>query len=99
MTMLIDTLIDDKKRDKEKGAADKDKKRQFSRRKVCRFCADPGLELDYKNAVVLRGFLSERGRIVPRRITGNCAKHQRALGRAVKQARMIAILPFAVTGK
>ncbi|MEK6609000.1 MAG: 30S ribosomal protein S18 [Myxococcota bacterium] len=71
----------------------------FVRRKVCRFCADPGLEIDYKNVAVLRGFVSERGKIVPRRISGNCAKHQRHLGTAVKRARMLALLPFAVTGK
>lgn len=89
---------DDRRRTKDKDK-DKDKKRLFTRRKVCKFCADPGLEIDYKDAPVLKTFLSDRGRIIPRRITGNCAKHQRHLGRAVKQARMIALVPFAVTGR
>jgi len=83
-------------KDKDK---DKEKKRMFVRRKVCRFCVDPGLDLDYKNLPVLRSYVSERGKIVPRRISGNCAKHQRSLGVAVKRARMVALLPFAVTGK
>ena len=70
------------------------KKRRYSRRKVCRFCADPSQPLDYKNTEVLKYFLTERGKIVPRRITGNCAKHQRKLALAIKQARNIALLPF-----
>ena len=73
--------------------------RSMGRRKVCRFCADKTLLLDYKNPQVLRNFITERGKLVPRRISGNCAKHQRALGVAVRRARMIALMPFTVTGK
>lgn len=68
------------------------------RRKVCRFCADKSLVVDYKDAGNLRHFLTERGKIIPRRISGNCAKHQRALSVAVKRARIIALLPFTITG-
>src|SRR5512137_3015809 len=70
------------------------KKKPFIRRKVCRFCADKKLDIDYKNPRVLRYFITERGKIIPRRISGNCAKHQREVTAAVKRARNIAILPF-----
>jgi len=66
----------------------------FHRRKVCRFCADSGLMMDYKDLRLLRSFTTERGKIVPRRISGNCAKHQRILTVAVKRARKIAFLPY-----
>lgn len=71
------------------------KKRMFQRRKVCRFCADTRLALDYKEAKTLRLFISETGKIIPRRISGNCAKHQRQLMSAIKRARHIAWLPYA----
>jgi small subunit ribosomal protein S18 len=74
-------------------------RRRGGRRRVCRFCADEGLEIDYKDAQALRYFITDRGKIVPRRISGNCAKHQRVLTRAVKRARNIALMPFTVTGK
>ncbi|MCK9522427.1 MAG: 30S ribosomal protein S18 [Proteobacteria bacterium] len=64
------------------------------RRRVCRFCADATLKLDYKDAQSLRYFISERGKIVPRRISGTCAKHQRQVCQAVKRARNIALMPF-----
>ena len=67
--------------------------RGFGRRKVCRYCADKNLKVDYKNAADLKYFVTERGKIVPRRISGNCAKHQRELTLAVKRARQIALLP------
>jgi len=70
------------------------RKRRYSRRKVCRFCSDPSIELDYKNLDILKIFITERGKIVPRRITGNCAKHQRQLAVAIKRARHIALLPY-----
>jgi small subunit ribosomal protein S18 len=70
------------------------KKRFFQRRKVCRFCADKTLGIDYKDSKGLRQFITERGKIIPRRITGTCAKHQRILTVAIKQARTIALLPF-----
>jgi small subunit ribosomal protein S18 len=69
-------------------------RRMFSRAKVCRFCADSDLPLDYKEAKTLRIFLTERHKIIPRRISGNCAKHQRRLSNEIKRARHLAILPF-----
>jgi small subunit ribosomal protein S18 len=67
----------------------------FSRRKVCRFCADKELVIDYKDPKVLRNFVSERGKIIPRRIVGTCATHQRQLCSAIKKARQIALLPYS----
>ncbi len=72
----------------------KGKKRVFHRRKYCRFCADSSLPIDYKNPKPLRSFLTERGKIIPRRISGTCAKHQRAITREIKRARTIALLPY-----
>jgi small subunit ribosomal protein S18 len=66
----------------------------FHRRKVCRFCADSSLVIDYKEPKTLRHFITERGKIIPRRISGTCARHQRMLTRAIKRARTIALLPF-----
>ncbi len=68
--------------------------RLFQRRRVCRFCHEP-VPLDYKDVSVLRNFLTERGRIIPRRISGNCMRHQRKLTIAIKRARSIALLSFA----
>jgi small subunit ribosomal protein S18 len=65
------------------------------RRKVCRFCADKALRIDYKWWDILEDFVSERGRIVPSRTTGTCAKHQRRLQSAIKQARNVALLPYS----
>ncbi len=65
-----------------------------SRRKVCAFCAEKVEEIDYKDAAKLKRFTSERAKILPRRITGTCAKHQRQLTTAIKRARHIAILPY-----
>ncbi len=70
-------------------------RRRYGRRKVCRFCAEKSLFIDYKDIRTLRYFVSERGKIVPRRISGNCAEHQRKLTEAIKRARNIALLPFA----
>jgi len=64
------------------------------KRKVCSFCIEKVDKLDYKDTGRLRKFVSERGKIVPRRISGSCAKHQRALTAAIKRARVIALLPF-----
>ncbi|MGH9413037.1 MAG: 30S ribosomal protein S18 [Terriglobales bacterium] len=71
-------------------------KKQFTRRrKVCKFCVDRIDKIDYKDYRLLQQFVAERGKIVPRRITGTCTQHQRQLTRAIKQARQIALLPFA----
>jgi small subunit ribosomal protein S18 len=69
------------------------KGRVFFKKKICKFCAQK-LKIDYKDADVLRRFITERGKILPRRITGTCAKHQRTLAVAIKRARIIALLPF-----
>jgi small subunit ribosomal protein S18 len=73
--------------------ASSDRRRHFSRRKVCRFCADHTVKIDYKDSRLLRQFITERAKIVPRRISGNCARHQREITRAIKRARNIALLP------
>jgi len=73
------------------------KKRPFQRRKVCVFCADSSMRIDYKDTKTLSHFITERGKILPRRISGNCAKHQRELTTALKRARNIALMPFTVT--
>jgi small subunit ribosomal protein S18 len=70
------------------------KKRFYHRRKVCRFCADSSLQIDYKESKSLKYFITERGKIIPRRISGACAKHQRRLTNAIKRARAIAMLPY-----
>jgi small subunit ribosomal protein S18 len=77
---------------------DRDKKRSMGRRKQCKFCGDEALKIDYKDAGLLKYFITDRGKLVPRRLTGNCAKHQRAIAVSVNRARMIALMPFAVTG-
>ncbi len=82
--------------------ARKQKRRSGSgglRRKVCRFCADSSIEIDYKDAKALRLFTTEIGKMIPRRISGNCAKHQRKLSAAIKRARHIAILPLSGQGQ
>ena len=66
------------------------------RRKVCAFCEDKNLVIDFKDVNTLKKYISERGKILPRRITGNCAKHQRAITLAVKRARHVALLPYTV---
>ena len=65
-----------------------------SRKKVCAFCVDKVESIDYKDVAKLRKYISERGKILPRRVTGTCAQHQRALTTAIKRARHIALLPF-----
>ncbi|MBF0136550.1 MAG: 30S ribosomal protein S18 [Magnetococcales bacterium] len=68
----------------------------FRRRKVCLFCADKTVRIDYKDPKLLLRFITERGKMVPSRITGVCAPHQRALAKAIKRARNLALLPFLV---
>jgi len=70
------------------------KKERRPKRKICNFCAEKLDSIDYKDTTRLRKFISERGKILPRRISGNCARHQRGLTTAVKRARIIALLPF-----
>src|SRR6266851_2797499 len=68
------------------------------RRKVCRFCADKTLSVDYKDFRTLQSFITEGGKIVPSRTSGNCARHQRQLAIAIKRARVLALLPFSTLG-
>ena len=70
------------------------RRRGMGRRKVCRFCADKNLLIDYKDSRLLGTFVSERGKLIPGRITGTCARHQRRLTVAIKQARTMALLPY-----
>jgi small subunit ribosomal protein S18 len=72
-------------------------KRTYHRRKVCKFCADSSLVIDYKDIKTLRYFTTERGKITPCRISGSCAKHQRKLGLAIKRARKMALLPYTTS--
>ncbi len=68
--------------------------RRYGRRKVCNFCVDKVESIDYKDLDTLRRYVTDRGKIVPRRQTGTCAKHQRELARAIKRSRHVALLPF-----
>src|SRR5919202_5278722 len=68
--------------------------RRMHRRKVCRFCADKVDMIDYKDVKLLQGYIPERGKILPRRISGVCTAHQRMLAEAIKRARNIALLPY-----
>lgn len=90
-------MADDMNADsKDKGSAVKGGKgrgRMFFRKKVCKFCIKK-VEVNYKNPDSLRRFITERGKILPRRITGTCAKHQRMLAREIKRSRTLALLPF-----
>lgn len=84
----------DRDRDRDGGNRRSSGKMRRSRRKVCMFCVDKAESIDYKDINKLRKYITERGKILPRRISGTCAKHQRALTDAIKRARNIALLPF-----
>jgi small subunit ribosomal protein S18 len=73
-------------------------RRSFSRKKVCRFCSDQDFVMDYKDIRMMQSFVTEHGKIVPRRISGNCATHQRALTSAVKRARNLALVGYVSMG-
>ncbi|MCL2352161.1 MAG: 30S ribosomal protein S18 [Firmicutes bacterium] len=70
------------------------KKRGRRKKRVCEYCANKQDHIDYKDAAKLRRFISERGKILPRRMTGNCAKHQRAMTISIKRARHMALMPY-----
>lgn len=70
------------------------KKIYFKRKKACKFCIDKIDEIDYKDISTIKFYVTDRGKIIPRRISGNCAIHQRKLSKAIKRARNIALLPF-----
>ena len=85
------------KKDKDKKTGDKaqgQRRTLFRRRKVCKFCADKIDDINYKDVKLLGPFVPERGKILPRRISGTCAKHQRKLQTAIKRARQIALIPY-----
>lgn len=71
------------------------RKRGRRKKRVCSFCADKAASIDYKDTAKLRRYVSERGKILPRRITGNCARHQRAVTSAIKRARHVALMPYS----
>ncbi len=79
-----------------RGPGSRPDRKFYQRRRVCRFCVDSNVKMDYKKPEILRTYLTEKGKIIPRRISGNCAKHQREIAREIKRARNIALLPFAV---
>lgn len=68
--------------------------KKMSRKKVCAFCVDKNETIDYKDVAKLKKYVTEKGKMLPRRMTGVCAQHQRILATAIKQARMVALLPF-----
>ena len=73
-------------------------RRRVLRKKVCKFCSAKSPELDFRDSHRLLKFTSERGKILPRRISGNCSRHQRTLARAIKRARSIALMPYLAAG-
>ena len=82
-------------RDKKPGDKEKGQRRpMFRRRKVCKFCADKIDDINYKDVKLLGPFVPERGKILPRRISGTCAMHQRKLQTAIKRARQLALIPY-----
>ena len=89
---------DDRSDRMDKDGDDKGRRGGFHRKKVCRFCADNEFVLDYKDARMMQSFVTEHGKIVPRRISGNCALHQRQLTTAVKRARNLALVGYVSMG-
>lgn len=75
---------------------DMKKRRMTRRKKPCSFCMDKAASIDFKDVPRLRRFITERGKIMPRRMTGNCAQHQRQLSMAVKRARIMALIPYSI---
>ncbi len=69
-------------------------KKMMLKKKPCKFCLDNSLQLDYKESTILRNFMTDRGKIMPSRISGNCARHQRALKIAIKRSRNLSLLPY-----
>ena len=78
------------------GMEDEKRGRSFGKKRACRFCAEKTLQADFKDQAILKYFVTERGKIIPRRISGNCAKHQRDVALAIKRARNVALIPFVV---
>ena len=87
--MVIRSRKSSRDRDNKRGG-----RRKVFRKKVCRFCVEKVERIDYKDVQRLRNYVSERGKILPSRISGTCAKHQRQLSVAIKRARVVALLPY-----
>jgi small subunit ribosomal protein S18 len=87
-------MADDRNPNESEAESAPGERRYFARPKTCQFCADKSLSIDYKKVDMLKRFVTDEGKIRPRRQTGNCARHQRALATAVKRARHIALLPY-----
>lgn len=93
---MVDKEYTDTNDSKDKAGVQRDKKRRFQvKKKVCKFCVDKTPFIDYKDAKLLKMFITERGKILPRRISGTCSMHQRELTTAIKRSRNIALLPFS----
>jgi len=73
-----------------------DRKKKYSRKKYCKFCANKDIQIDYKNIDMLKQYISEVGKIEPARLTGTCAKHQRQLAREIKRSRQMALIPYVI---
>ena len=93
-------MLSKKARKARKAKKELDAKGKLDRKmtKVCRFCEHKEMRIDYKDERTLKRYMNERGKIIPRRISGNCAKHQRLVSISVKRARNVALLPYAATG-
>ena len=89
-----DFMMDDRPSREERGPQGRTGGRRFRRRKICRFCVDKVDYIDFKDVKLLSGYVPERSKILPRRISGACAPHQRMLAEAIKRARNIALLPY-----
>jgi small subunit ribosomal protein S18 len=87
----------ERQRSGETGARRQNRARYVAKRRVCSFCTSEAAVIDYKDPAKLRHYISDRGKIAPRRKTGTCARHQRALALAIKRARHLALLPFVPT--
>ncbi len=91
-------MEDYREREREEGGHSGER-RFYSRPKICQFCADKNIRMDYKNVDLLKRYVTEDGKIRPRRQTGTCARHQRALAGVIKRARHIALLPYVGGGR
>ncbi|OFZ84883.1 MAG: 30S ribosomal protein S18 [Bdellovibrionales bacterium RIFOXYD1_FULL_44_7] len=96
--MAIQLRPDVREKSVDKDAEGAKKSGGFHRKKICRFCADTEFALDYKDIKMMQSFITEHGKIVPRRISGNCSHHQRKLTTAVKRARNLALVGYTSTG-
>lgn len=92
---MIDETLDDESIE---SSPRMERHRYIARPKICQFCADKNLQIDYKHIDLLRRFVTEVGKIRPRRQTGTCARHQRELAQAIKRSRHLAMLPFSAGG-